>query len=122
MRHLTLLKAIATTHTNTYTEHNGHILRGVRDMILVVFLIALGKKTEVICLLLEARGLPIDQHDVLMFKLDFSLRRQRAAAGWRNENGILLKKQATALISSQHVVLLLTTSIRYTRVVSVEYS
>ena len=68
----------------------------MHSMTLVVSVIALGKEIEVICLLFEARGLESDQLDVLMFKLDSILTRQRAAGGSRNENSILSdKKQDT---------------------------
>lgn len=69
----------------------------------MVFVIALGKKTEVIFLLFVARGLQRDQHDILMIKLDFILRRQRAAGGCRNETilpSILSENQDAAFISS----------------------
>lgn len=67
----------------------------MHNMTLVVSVIALGKEIEVICLLFEARGLESDQLDVLMFKLDSILTRQRAAGGWRNENSILSEKKKT---------------------------
>lgn len=55
-------------------------------MTLVVSVIPLGKGIEVMCLLFEARGLETDQRDVLMFKFDSILTRQRAAGGWRKQH------------------------------------
>lgn len=116
MRHLTLLKAIATrTHkyilsrsTMTYAPRCDASFELYGPL---VFVIALGKEIEVICLLFEARGLETDQLDVLMFKFDSILTWQRAAGGWRNKNSILSVKEAAAFISSlpdiKYVVLLL---------------
>lgn len=53
----------------------------LKYLTLVVFVTALGKKIEVIYLLFEARGLETNQPDVLMFKFNSVLLRQRPAGG-----------------------------------------
>lgn len=58
-----------------------------------------------------------------MFKLDSILGRQRTAGGWRNEGGILSDTHGTAIIYSlMDAERVVSSIIRYTRVLSVEYS